>query len=159
MQQPTRVVDRNRDACYSPALARSQSFTTGFAAQDEVLPLRARDGTGMTIEERQAGDVTILALAGKLTLGQGDRLLKDKISSVVRDGPKRLLLDLSEVPYVDSAGLGELVRTYTAVNRNGGQLKLLGLAKRIKDLFALTKLLTVFEIFETEQEALDSFSS
>ncbi len=113
----------------------------------------------MTIEERQAGDVTILALAGKLTLGQGDRLLKDKISSVVRDGPKRLLLDLSEVPYVDSAGLGELVRTYTAVNRNGGQLKLLGLAKRIKDLFALTKLLTVFEIFETEQEALDSFSS
>lgn len=113
----------------------------------------------MTIEERQAGEVTILALAGKLTLGEGERLLKDRISSVVRDGPKQLLLDLSEVPYVDSAGLGELVRTYTAVNRNGGQLKLLGLAKRIRDLFALTKLLTVFEIFETEQEALDSFSS
>lgn len=113
----------------------------------------------MTIEERQAGEVTILALAGKLTLGEGERLLKDRISSVVRGGPRQLLLDLSEVPYVDSAGLGELVRTYTAVNRNGGQLKLLGLAKRIKDLFALTKLLTVFEIFETEQEALDSFSS
>lgn len=113
----------------------------------------------MKIEERQAGEVTILALAGKLTLGEGERLLKEKISSVVRDGPRQLLLDLSEVPYVDSAGLGELVRTYTAVNRNGGQLKLLGLAKRIKDVFALTKLLTVFEIFETEQEALDSFSS
>ena len=113
----------------------------------------------MTIEERQAGDVTILALAGKLTLGEGERLLKGKISSVVRGEPRQLLLDLSEVPYVDSAGLGELVRTYTAVNRNGGQLKLLGLAKRIKDVFALTKLLTVFEIFETEQEALDSFSS
>ena len=69
------------------------------------------------------------------------------------------MLDLSEVPYVDSAGLGELVRAYTAVNRNGGKLKLLGLAKRIKDLLKLTKLLTVFEVFETEQEALDSFSS
>ena len=113
----------------------------------------------MKIEERQAGEVTILTLTGKLTLGEGERLLHDKISSVVRDGPRQLLLDLSEVPYVDSAGLGELVRTYTAVNRNGGQLKLMGLAKRIKDLFALTKLLTVFEIFETEQEALDSFSS
>ena len=113
----------------------------------------------MRIEERQAGEVTILALTGKLTLGEGERLLHDKISSVVRDGPRQLLLDLSEVPYVDSAGLGELVRTYTAVNRNGGQLKLMGLAKRIKDLFVLTKLLTVFEIFETEQEALDSFSS
>lgn len=113
----------------------------------------------MRIEERRAGDVTILALAGKLTLGEGEQLLKERISRIVRDGPRQLLLDLSEVPYVDSAGLGELVRAYTAVNRNGGKLKLLGLAKRIKDLLKLTKLLTVFEVFETEQEALDSFSS
>ena len=113
----------------------------------------------MRIEERRAGDVTILALAGKLTLGDGERMLKDRVGSVVRDGPRQLLLDLSEVTYVDSAGLGELVRAYTAVNRNGGTLKLLGLAKRIKDLLALTRLQTVFEIFETEQEALDSFSS
>ena len=78
---------------------------------------------------------------------------------MVEAGHNKLLIDLTEVPYVDSAGLGELVRTYTAVNRSGGQLKLLGLAKRIKDVLALTKLLTVFEIFETEEEALDSFSA
>ena len=113
----------------------------------------------MRIEERRAGDVTILALAGKLTLAEGRDLLKDRVGEVIRGGHDRLLIDLTEVPYVDSAGLGELVRTYTALNRSGGQLKLLGLAKRIKDVLALTKLLAVFEIFETEQEALDSFSS
>ena len=113
----------------------------------------------MQIEERRTGDVTILALVGKLTLAEGRDLLKDKVGDVVQAGHNKLLIDLSEVPYVDSAGLGELVRTYTAVNRSGGQLKLLGLAKRIKDVLALTKLLTVFEIFETEEEALDSFSA
>ena len=113
----------------------------------------------MQIEERRTGDVTILALMGKLTLAEGRDLLKDKVGDVVQAGHNKLLIDLTEVPYVDSAGLGELVRTYTAVNRSGGQLKLLGLAKRIKDVLALTKLLTVFEIFETEEEALDSFSA
>ena len=113
----------------------------------------------MQIEERRAGDVTILALMGKLTLAEGRDLFKDKVGDVVQAGHNKLLIDLTEVPYVDSAGLGELVRTYTAVNRSGGQLKLLGLAKRIKDVLALTKLLTVFEIFETEEEALDSFSA
>lgn len=112
----------------------------------------------MTIEERRAGDVTILVLAGKLTIGGGHELLKDKIADVIRQGNDKLLLNLTEVPYVDSAGLGELVRTYTAVNRKGGQLKLLGLAKRIRDQLRLTKLLTVFDIVETEQAALDSFS-
>lgn len=113
----------------------------------------------MQIEERRAGDITILALMGKLTLAEGRDLFKDKVGDVVQAGHNKLLIDLTEVPYVDSAGLGELVRTYTAVNRSGGQLKLLGLAKRIKDVLALTKLLTVFEIFETEEEALDSFSA
>ena len=113
----------------------------------------------MQIEERRAGDITILALMGKLTLAEGRDLFKDKVGDVVQAGHNKLLIDLTEVPYVDSAGLGELVRTYTAVNRSGGQLRLLGLAKRIKDVLALTKLLTVFEIFETEEEALDSFSA
>ena len=112
----------------------------------------------MTIEERRAGDVTILVLTGKLTIGGGHELLKDKIADVIRQGNDKLLLNLTEVPYVDSAGLGELVRTYTAVNRKGGQLKLQGLAKRIRDQLRLTKLLTVFDIVETEQAALDSFS-
>ncbi|MCY4121403.1 MAG: STAS domain-containing protein, partial [Acidobacteria bacterium] len=95
----------------------------------------------MQIEERRTGDVTILALMGKLTLAEGRDLFKDKVGDVVQAGHNKLLIDLTEVPYVDSAGLGELVRTYTAVNRSGGQLKLLGLAKRIKDVLALTKLL------------------
>ena len=112
----------------------------------------------MKIEESRDADVTILVLTGKLTIGGGHELLKDKISDVIRQGRDRLLLDLTEVPYVDSAGLGELVRTYTAVSRKGGQLKLLGLAKRIRDQLKLTKLLTVFDVVETKQEALDSFS-
>lgn len=113
----------------------------------------------MQIEERRTGDITILALTGKLALGDGHELFKDKVGNVIREGHNNLLIDLRQVPYVDSAGLGELVRAYTAVTRNGGQLKLMGVAKRIKDVLALTKLLTVFEIFETEREALESFSS
>lgn len=112
----------------------------------------------MKIEQSRAGDVTTLALKGKLTISDGGELLKDSVSSVVREGHRKLLLDLTEVPYIDSAGLGEMVRAYIAVDRQGGKLKLLGVTKRIRDLLRLTKLLSVFEVFETEQEALDSFS-
>ena len=88
----------------------------------------------MQIEERSAGDVTILDLKGKMTLGEGDEILKDKINSLVLQGRKKLVLNLAEVPYIDSAGLGEIVRTYTTVSRQGGSLKLLSLTKRITDL-------------------------
>ena len=74
----------------------------------------------MQIDERQAGDVTILDVKGKLTLGEGDEVLKDKINSLVLQGRKKLVLNLAEVPYIDSAGLGEIVRTYTTVSRQGG---------------------------------------
>jgi len=111
----------------------------------------------MQIEERSAGDVTILDLKGKITLGDGDELLKDKIGSLIQQGRKKILLNLAEVPYIDSAGLGELVRTYTTVSRQGGQLKLVNLTKRITDLLSITKLLTVFETFDSEAEALQSF--
>ena len=111
----------------------------------------------MQIEERASGDVVIFDLKGKLTIGEGDELLKDKISSLIQRGHRKLLLNLEGVPYVDSAGLGEIVRTYTTVSRQGGNLKLLNLAKRIEDLLAITKLLTVFDTYESEQEALDSF--
>jgi anti-sigma B factor antagonist len=113
----------------------------------------------MQIDERQNGDVMILDLKGKLTLGDGDELLKDKVNSLIQQGYRKLLLNLEGVPYVDSAGLGEIVRTYTTVSRQGGKLKLLNLTKRIEDLLSITKLLTVFETFETEQEAVKSFSS
>ena len=111
----------------------------------------------MKIEERASGDVMILDLKGKLTIGEGDELLKDKINSLIQQGHRKLLMNLEGVPYVDSAGLGEIVRTYTTVSRQGGSLKLLNLTKRIEDLLAITKLLTVFDTYDSEQEALDSF--
>ena len=113
----------------------------------------------MVIEERIIGDVTILDLKGKMTFGEGDELLKDKINSLIHQGQKKLLLNLEGVPYIDSAGLGEIVRTYTTVSRQGGNLKLVNLTKRITDLLSITKLLTVFETFETEPEALKSFQA
>ena len=113
----------------------------------------------MQIEERVVDGVTILDLKGKMTLGEGDELLKDKINSLIHQGQKKLLLNLEGVPYIDSAGLGEIVRTYTTVSRQGGNLKLVNLTKRITDLLSITKLLTVFETFETEPEALKSFQA
>ncbi len=104
----------------------------------------------MQIEERVVNDVTILDLKGKITLGEGDEALKDKINSLVIQNRKRILLNLADVPYIDSAGLGEVVRTYTTVSRQGGQLKLVNLTKRITDLLSITKLLTVFETFDSE---------
>jgi anti-sigma B factor antagonist len=112
----------------------------------------------MQIEERVVGDVTILDLKGKLTLGEGDTLLKDKVNSLIMEGQKKLVLNLEGVPYIDSAGLGEIVRTYTTVSRQGGKLKLLHLTKRIQDLLSITKLLTVFEVYENEGEAVKSFA-
>src|SRR6476469_4025043 len=110
----------------------------------------------MQIEERVSGGVTILDLKGKMTLGEGDELLKDKINSRIHQGQKKLLLNLEGVPYIDSAGLGEHVRTYTTVSRQGGNLKLVNLTKSITDLLSITKLLTVFETFDSEADALKS---
>jgi anti-sigma B factor antagonist len=111
----------------------------------------------MEIAERVVNDVTVLDLKGKMTLGEGDELLKDKINSLLSQGRKKLLLNLEGVPYIDSAGLGEVVRTYTTVSRQGGSLKLLNLTKRIEDLLSITKLLTVFETYDSESEAVTSY--
>jgi anti-sigma B factor antagonist len=112
----------------------------------------------MQIEQRALGDVVVLDLKGRVTLGEGDELLKDKVNSLINQGLKKVVLNLAEVPYIDSAGLGEIVRTYTTVSRQGGSLKLLNLTKRITDLLSITKLLTVFETFESENDAVRSFS-
>jgi anti-sigma B factor antagonist len=112
----------------------------------------------MDIVERTVSEVTVLDLKGKMTLGEGDELLKDKINSLLSDGKKKLVLNLEGVPYIDSAGLGEIVRTFTTVSRQGGKLKLLNLTKRIEDLLSITKLLTVFETFDSETDAIKSFS-
>jgi anti-sigma B factor antagonist len=113
----------------------------------------------LEIEERVTGDVIVLDLKGRVTQGEGDELLKDKVNSVVNQGYKKILLNLAEVPYIDSAGLGEIVRTYTTVSRQGGSLKLVNLTKRITDLLSITKLLTVFETFDSEPDAVRSFSA
>ena len=113
----------------------------------------------MQIAERAVGDVVILDVKGRITLGEGDELLKDKVNTLVNQGKKKIVLNLADVPYVDSAGLGEIVRTYTTVSRQGGSLKLLNLTKRISDLLSITKLLTVFETFDTEKDAIASFSA
>ena len=113
----------------------------------------------MQIEEREVGEVLVLDLNGKLTIGEGDELLKDKVNSLIQQGRRKLLLNLEGVPYIDSAGLGEIVRTYTTVSRQGGTLKLVHLTKRIEDLLSITKLLTVFETYDSEQEAVQSFAS
>jgi anti-sigma B factor antagonist len=112
----------------------------------------------MHISERAVGGVMIVDVSGKITLGDGgDVALKDKMQSLVQQGKKHVLLNLGEVSYIDSAGLGEIVQAYATVNKNGGALKLLNTTKRIKDLLSITKLLTVFECHDNEAEALKSF--
>jgi anti-sigma B factor antagonist len=113
----------------------------------------------MQIEERVVDDVTILDLKGKMTLGEGDELLKDKIASLVGQGKKKILLNLEAVPYIDSAGLGEIVRTYTSISRQNGRLKLLNVSKRIQDLLVITKLITIFDSYDGEAEAVKSFAA
>ena len=112
----------------------------------------------MEIAERSSGDVKILDLHGKLTIGDGDELLKDKINSLVQQGHTRIVLNLGDVPYVDSAGLGQMVSSYRTVTRSGGSLRLLNLTARIREVLTITKLLTVFDTYESESEALASFS-
>jgi anti-sigma B factor antagonist len=111
----------------------------------------------LNINERQAGDVTVLDMSGKITIGEGSVALRTAIRRLLEEGKKRILLNLSGVSYVDSSGIGELVSSYTAINKEGGQLKLLNLTQKIQDLLAITKLLTVFDTYESEAEALNSF--
>ena len=113
----------------------------------------------MEIEERLLENVVIVDLKGKLTLGEGDELLKEKIDNLMQQGHRNLLLNLESVPYIDSAGLGGIVHVYSTVKRKGGTLKLVNLTKRITDLLTITKLLTVFDTFDSEAEAVSSFNS
>jgi anti-sigma B factor antagonist len=111
----------------------------------------------MDINKRRIGDVTILDLHGKLTSGGGAELLRDTVSSVVFQGEKKVLLNLAGVPYMDSGGLGELVRCSWVVSKGSGTVKLVNLTSKISDLLAITKLSNVFDSFDSEAEALQSF--
>jgi anti-anti-sigma factor len=112
----------------------------------------------MQIAERSAGNVKVLDLSGQITFTQGDQQVKDKINSLVHQGHKNILVNMADVTHVDSAGLGELVGAYTTVTKAGGSMKLVGLTKRLQDLLAITKLLTVFDTFDSEQDALKKFN-
>ncbi len=112
----------------------------------------------ITISERQAGDVTILDLDGKVTIGEGSVALRNAIRRLLGDGKSKILMNLGGVGYIDSSGIGELVSSFTAVNKEGGTLKLLNLTQKIQDLLAITKLLTVFDVYEDEPSALSSFN-
>lgn len=112
----------------------------------------------LTISERQAGDVTILDLSGKVTIGEGSVALRNAIRRLLGEGKNKLLLNLAGVGYIDSSGIGELVSSFTAVNKEGGTLKLLSLTQKIQDLLAITKLLTVFDVYDEEGEALASYN-
>ncbi len=111
----------------------------------------------LNITERQAGDITILDMDGKVTIGEGSVALRNTIRKLLGEGRKKILLNLGNVGYVDSSGIGELVSSFTAVNKEGGSLKLLNLTQKIQDLLAITKLLTVFDVYESEADALSSY--
>jgi anti-sigma B factor antagonist len=110
------------------------------------------------LSTRQVGDVTVVDVAGRITLGEGSSSLRESIRELIVKGNKRILLNLSEVSYIDSSGIGELVSGFTTVTNAGGQLKLVGLTKRVKDLLQITKLYTVFDVYEDEAAAIRSYA-
>ena len=112
----------------------------------------------LELKERQAGDVTILDLSGPVRMGEGSIALRDATRRLADEGKKKILLNLAKVGYIDSSGIGELVSSYTAINKDGGELKLLNLTQKLQDLLTITKLLTVFDVYESESEALSSFN-
>lgn len=111
----------------------------------------------LDVKERQAGDVTILDLTGAVRMGEGAISLRNSIRGLADQGKKKILLNLSGVKNIDSSGIGELIANYTTISRDGGQLKLLNLTDKIRDLLVITKLLTVFDAYESEAEALNTF--
>jgi anti-sigma B factor antagonist len=107
---------------------------------------------------RQVDEVTVVDLSGRITLGEGSTILRDTVRDLLGRGQKKILLNLGDVTYIDSSGIGELVSGFTTVTNQGGQLKLLNLTKKVHDLLQITKLYTVFEVHNDEAAALRSFS-
>jgi anti-sigma B factor antagonist len=110
------------------------------------------------LSTRQVGNVTVIDVAGRITLGEGSSALRETLRDLVAKNQNKILLNLADVSYIDSSGIGELVSGYTTVTNTGGSLKLLNLNKRVKDLLQITKLYTVFEVHEDEAAAIRSFA-
>lgn len=113
----------------------------------------------LTIEERPVGRVTVLDLVGKLTIDHGAQRIKDKVNSLIAQGRTQIVLNLEKVPYIDSAGLGQLVASYGSVKKADGRLKLLNVNSRNHDLLSITRLVTIFDSFDSEAEAVRSFET
>ena len=111
----------------------------------------------MKVTSRQVDGVTILDCSGRITLGEGSVTIRDAVREDINKGNKKILLNLGDISYIDSSGIGELVSAYTAVKNQGGELKLLNLTKKVKDLLQITKLYTVFDIHDDEAHAIHSF--
>src|SRR5207247_1014287 len=112
----------------------------------------------LVVNPRRLDDVVILDLSGRITMGEGTVILRDRIQKLLSGGDRKFLLNLADVDYIDSSGLGELVTSFTTVRNQGGQLKLLNLTRRVQDLLQITKLLTVFEVFNNEAAALKTMT-
>jgi anti-sigma B factor antagonist len=111
----------------------------------------------VNLTTRQVGDVTVIDAVGRITLGEGSSMLREDLRQMIGKGQKKILLNLANVSYIDSSGIGELVSGFTTVTNQGGELKLLNLTKRVHDLLQITKLYTVFEVFDDEAAAVRSF--
>jgi len=111
----------------------------------------------MKIEIRKVNDVQILDISGQITLGEGTMVVRNTVRDILQAGGKKIILNLANVNYIDSSGVGELVSTYTTVTTHGGRMKLLSLTKKIRELLTVTKLLTVFEVSDNERTLLASF--
>lgn len=113
----------------------------------------------LKISTRHVGGITVLDLSGKITLGEGSVQIRDAVRDVLATGSNRILLNLADVNYIDSSGIGELVSALTAVKNAGGEMKLLNLTKKVKDLLQITKLYTVFDVKDDENEAVNAFGA
>jgi len=121
------------------------------------LGIQGHTPTKMQTSTRQVEDITIIDVSGRITVGEGNVMLRETVFGLLDKGNKKLLLNLHNVGYIDSSGMGELVRSYTTVKNQGGQMKLVNLSKRVQDLLQLTRLYSVFEIEPDEASAIESF--
>ena len=113
----------------------------------------------LRLNTRQVGDIAVIDVAGRLTLGEGSGAIREEVQDLLTKGQKRILMNMAEVSYIDSSGIGELVADFTSTTNAGGALKLTGLTRGVKELLRVTKLTNIFEVYEDEASALSSFAS
>jgi anti-sigma B factor antagonist len=160
------VFDERRQACgdrrgrWTNLSGATRTKIRDRAAFEHILKAHSGEGANMRLEiaERQVGAVTILDLAGNLTIDQDAQRLKDKINSLIQQERLAVVLNLGEVTYIDSGGLGQLVASYGSLSKTAGGLKLLHVNKRNHDLLSITRLVTIFDTFDSEDEAVKSFA-